>query len=332
MVRTKETGHAEVTVMRRPLSLLAASTLIVACASHAPSVKPALDREDTGLIEFTTPGSLVPGEGGRLVAGPSLVLSGELQTPPGSGPFPGVVLMHGCAGIGAAERDWESVLRAAGYATFVVDSFSRRGLREACVDASALLPTQRIPDAYGAFRILSTHPAIAARRIALMGFSHGGIVTTLSSTTWAYDMFAASGQPSFRAFIAFYPYCNWTFPEMEHLSVALRIHAGALDDWTPSRPCEHLVAALRAAGYDAGITVYPGARHSFDLAGPPLRVLPYVANGAACTPRLSSILGPLENTEQLASCLHKGASIGWNPEATARARMLVVEQLKDLLE
>jgi hypothetical protein len=126
-------------------------------------------------------------------------------------------------------------------------------------------------------------------------------VTTLSATTWAYDPFVASGQPSFRALIAFYPYCNWTFPEMEHLSAPLRIHAGALDDWTPSKPCEHMVAALHAAGYDARITVYPGAQHSFDEVGQPHRVLPGVVNGVACIPRLTTIWGRLRMSSRSAA-------------------------------
>lgn len=311
--------------------LLAACAIITACASQARPIKPALDRADSGLVEFVTAGSLARGEGGRLVAGPPLPISGDLEIPPGSGPFPAVVLMHGCAGVGAAERGWETALRAAGYATFVVDSFGGRGLREACVDAGALLPMQRIPDAYGALRILSTHPAIDARRIALMGFSHGGIVTTLSATAWAHDTFVASGQPGFRAFVALYPYCNWTMPEMAHLSAPLRIHTGALDDWTPAKACEDMVAGLRAAGYDARITVYPGARHSFDEVGQPVTALPHVANGAACTPRLASILGPPENAEQFADCLRLGATIGWDPEATRQARAAVLTELEKLV-
>ncbi len=311
--------------------LLAACAVSAACASQARPIKPVLDREDTGLVEFATAGSLTRGEGGRLVAGPPLTISGELEIPRGSGPFPGVVLMHGCAGVGAAERGWEPALRAAGYATFVVDSFGGRGLREACVDAGALLPMQRIPDAYGALRILSTHPAIDAQRIALMGFSHGGIVTTLSATAWAHDTFVVPGQPGFRAFIAFYPYCNWTMPEMAHLSAPLRIHTGGLDDWTPAQACEDMVAGLRAAGYDAMITVYPGARHSFDEVGQPVTVLPHVANGAECTPHLASILGPLENAEQFAGCVRVGATIGWDPGATAQARAAVLAELEVLV-
>jgi dienelactone hydrolase len=317
--------------MRRLALVLVASAVLAACAPQARVTKPALDREDTGRVEFATAGSLTLVEGGRLTAGPPLMISGELDAPPGPGPFPSVVLMHGCAGVGPAERGWETVLRAAGYATFVVDSFGGRGLQEACVDAGALLPMQRIPDAYGALRILSTHPAIDARRIALMGFSHGGIVTTLSATAWARDTFVAPGQPAFRAFIALYPYCNWTMPEMAHLSAPLRIHTGALDDWTPAKPCEDMVTALRAAGYDAGITVYPGARHSFDEVGQPAMVLPRVANGAACTPRLASILGPPENAEEFAGCVRHGATIGWHREATTRARAAVLGELARLL-
>lgn len=317
--------------MRRVVLVLAVCAVIAACAPQARAIKPALDREDTGLVEFATVGSLPRGGGSRLVAGPPLAISGELELPEGSGPFPSVVLMHGCAGVGAAERGWETALRAAGYATFVVDSFGGRGLREVCVDAGALLPMQRIPDAYGALRILSTHPAIDARRIALMGFSNGGSVTTLSATAWAHETFVPAGQPGFRAFVAFYPYCNWTMPEMAHLSAPLRIHTGALDDWTPAKPCADMVAGLRSAGYDAMITVYPGARHSFDETGLPVTVLPHAANGAACTPHLASILGPPENAEQFAGCVRQGATIGWDREATAQARAAVLEELKTLL-
>lgn len=309
--------------------LLAILALLTGCAPR--TAKLTLDRDDTGLVEFTTAGSLVATDDGRLTAGPPLTLSGDLEIPPGPGPFPAVVLMHGCAGIGSADREWVSVLRTAGYATFVLDSFTGRGLSDVCVDAGALYPSQRMPDAYGALRILSTHPAIDPSRIALMGFSHGGIATVLSSTQWAHDRFVEPGRPGFRAFIAFYPYCNWSFPEMERISAPLRIYSGSLDDWTPAQPCELLVERLRVTGYDAAITVYAGARHSFDRAGPPIRPLPRVLNAAACAPRLTSILGPMENGDQLASCLHEGATVGSNPQAAAEARRAVLREFGALL-
>jgi dienelactone hydrolase len=116
------------------------------------------------------------------------------------------------------------VLRDWGYATFALDSFTGRKLREVCSDATVLSGIQRIPDAYGALRLLATHPRIDARRAALMGFSHGGILTLNAATLWAKETYVPAGQPAFRAFLPFYPYCNTVYPERDHVSAPLRIH------------------------------------------------------------------------------------------------------------
>ncbi|HUG36411.1 MAG TPA: dienelactone hydrolase family protein, partial [Candidatus Limnocylindrales bacterium] len=238
---------------------------------------------------------------------------------------------HGCAGPGNVERGWAATLGAAGYATLVLDSFGGRGLTEVCSSAWSLTAFQRLPDAYGALRVLSTHPGIDARRIALMGFSHGGGLTLGAATVWARERYASGGRARFRAFLPFYPSCNGTAPELDAISAPLRIHIGELDDWSPSVPCRERVAALRTRGYDADVTVYPGAHHAFDDVGRPVTRLARVDNGAACRPRARSILGPLERPEELVGCLKKGATIGWSREATDQARDNVRRQLADLL-
>ena len=58
-------------------------------------------------------------------------LSGELLFPEGAGPFPAVVLAHGCAGNRFVEPVWGPFLRSAGYATFNIDSLGGRSLSEA---------------------------------------------------------------------------------------------------------------------------------------------------------------------------------------------------------
>jgi dienelactone hydrolase len=265
------------------------------------------------------------------------VISGNLLFPSGTGPFPAVILAHGCGGIAGAATGWAPVLREWGYATFVVDSFLERNLTEVCTSAGTLIPVERIPDAYGALRILATHPKIDGRRVGLMGFSHGGSLTMGASTTWAKETFAPSGQPAFRAFLPFYPYCNPVYPEREHISAPVRIHSGELDDWTPAAPCVRLVETLKASGQDATITVYPGAHHSFDnnsfvnIAGP-FRRLPDVDNGADCFLQAASILGPVLAESETAGCVRKGATIAWNPEATEQARRNVRAQLAELLK
>jgi len=119
------------------------------------------------------------------VFGDPVVISGDLRFPSGTGPFPAVILAHGCGGIQNAETGWASVLREWGYATFVIDSFRGRNLTEVCTSAGTLTAAERIPDAYGALRILATYPKIDGRRVGLMGFSHGGGLTMGASTTWA---------------------------------------------------------------------------------------------------------------------------------------------------
>jgi dienelactone hydrolase len=162
-----------------------------------------------------------------------------------------------------------------------------------------------------------------------MGFSHGGIVTMLASTTWAKENFAPAGQPSFRAFFPFYPYCNTIFPERDRVSAPVRIHTGAADDWTPAKPCADLAGSLKAAGQDVSISVYPDAHHKFDQARDTV-FLPNVVNLADCYVKMPSILGPLA-PESIANCVKKGATEGNSPSATEQARKNLRAQMEELL-
>ena len=47
---------------------------------------------------------------------------------PGTDRLPVVVLLHGSGGIGGSITDWEQYFNAMGVATFVVDSFTARGI------------------------------------------------------------------------------------------------------------------------------------------------------------------------------------------------------------
>jgi dienelactone hydrolase len=305
-----------------------------ACAPAAKDLKPSLEATDSGKIWFASAGTLPPSpDGSRFVPGDPVVLSGELGFPAGNGPFPAMVIAHGCGGNGAVDAAWARTLQEWGYATFVLDSFSGRGLVEVCTNARLLMGTQRIPDAYGALRALATHPRIDARRVALMGFSHGGILTLGAATTWARETFASEGRPAFRAFFPFYPYCNTIYPERERISAPLRIHIGEIDDWTPASSCIRLVEMLKASGQDAVITVYPGAHHGFPAEGLGFVRMRNVDNGAACNARLATILGPIVSpASELEGCLQKGATIAGNAEAAALSRQNVRAQLTELMK
>lgn len=321
----------------RTILRLLACVAVGGCAADAivtaPAPGPAPAAEAAGILRIPSAGSVQRGANGRFfLSDEPVVLSGELRFPDGKGPFPAVILAHGCNGLGngGIERNWGSVLRGWGYATFNVDSFRDRGISEVCTQVGVLTPLQRVPDAYGALRLLAAHPRIDPARIVLMGFSHGGALTMLASTAWAKEAYAPGGAPSFRAFVPFYPNCNGTFPERMRVAAPVRIHTGAADDWTPAQPCAELAASLKAAGQDVEIHVYPGAHHGFDLA--PARTLhrPNVNNGADCYPRSPSILGPVSRAS-VAGCLKKGATIAGNPSAAGQARENLRVQLGQLM-
>jgi dienelactone hydrolase len=315
--------------MRYAAALLGCA--LAGCAPALKDVKTSLSAADAGTISFATAGSVVRRDANLLGVAPDrIALSGELTFPVGTGPFPAVVLAHGCSGPGYGDAKWAITLRDWGYATFVIDSFAGRGLREVCTNAQTLGGQQRIPDAYGALRFLATHPRIDARRIALMGFSHGGILAVGASTTWARDTFAA-GEAGFRAIFAFYPFCNTDYPERQTIYAPLRIHTGASDDWTPAKPCAELVASLRASGQNAAIDIYPDGHHGFDYPVASAGYRPSVQNYAGCFWKAASILGPYLGVPDR-SCIKRGATVGHHAEAAKLAEANVRAQLLDLLK
>jgi len=298
--------------------------IVLACSSGARA-------GDGETMSFPSAGTIVKGANGRYeVREATVKLSGILRVPDGPGPFPAVVLAHGCSGFGYGDLTWLALLRQWGYATFAVDSFGPRGLPGVC-STGAIIPLESVPDVYGALRHLATHPRIDPGRLALMGFSHEGIVTSNAATDWATRLHARAGQPRFRAFVAFYPYYNNRYPERDTITAPLRIHAGALDDWTPAQPCVDWVDELKSKGQDAAITVYPGARHSFDRPTGDVELLAQAANFALCSPVVPHIAGPYPFKKLFAKCLKLGAHAGRDGEATALAIPVVQRELAELL-
>jgi hypothetical protein len=80
----------------------------------------------------------------------SLVLKGNLFRPEGNGPFPAVVVLHGCAGIDDHFRAWAEQLVEYGYVALIVDSFGPRGINRVCGKSYRVPDLERAADAYGA--------------------------------------------------------------------------------------------------------------------------------------------------------------------------------------
>ena len=205
-----------------------------------------------------------------------------LLKPDGPGPFPAVVIMHDCSGLGprssGAPARWAKELVGWGYVVVIPDSFTTRGhAGGVCTDPSPsrveVSPLRRVRDAYAALAYVRTLSYVDGSRVGLMGGSHGGTTTLASMVVpeGAKEQLARERRGGFAAAVALYPGCatplgRWRadLSGVYEPVAPLLILIGENDDWTPAEPCRKLIEAAQKVGYPVTIKVYPGAHHSFD--------------------------------------------------------------------
>jgi dienelactone hydrolase len=199
----------------------------------------------------------------RLFSGiPGEVIQGYLAKPDGAGPFPAVIVLHGCAGMHEATRQklvYELV--AWGYVILLVDSYATRGIEHACTSAAFATFVKRRADAYGALDFLARQTFVDRQRVAAVGFSAGAWVALSVAEPHSFDQFVPPESNSrFRAAAAFNPPCRQAVsrPGMPTL-----IFIGDLDDWTPAADCTNKIAGWGDDGPPVDLVVYPGAYHGF---------------------------------------------------------------------
>lgn len=201
-----------------------------------------------------------------------ITLSAALLRPDGDGPFPAVLLLHGCGGLytakgrmGSRERGWMETLRDDGYAVLAVDSFNPRGFRTICASDQRSITAEddRPFDAYAALRWLRGQPYVARDRIAVMGWSHGG-TTTLSTVSEATARRVGWREAGFAAAVAMYPGCLKLSRTDYATKTPILMELGLKDDWTPAKYCQRLVDRLRDRNGVIAVDGYAEAYHGFD--------------------------------------------------------------------
>lgn len=197
--------------------------------------------------------------------GERVTVAGELRIPGrGKAKLPAVVLMHPSSGINPVVERWVQELNGMGVATFAIDSASGRGMSRFSTDPAQLSYLQLTADAFRALAMLAEHPRIDAERVAIMGFSMGGLPARITSI----ERFRRAYGPDnlrFAGHISFYGACNTAFRDEDKVTGRpIRMFLGTNDDFAPVAPCRDLVARLKGAGADVTLTEFDGARHYFD--------------------------------------------------------------------
>ncbi len=261
------------------------------------------------------------------------VIGGELRIPrPGKDRLPAVVLVHGSGGIGANVDSWSQELNRLGMATFILDGFTGRGIVDVATDQRQMGLLTMIGDSYRTLELLAKHPRIDSSRIAIMGFSRGGMVALYASLN-RFKRMHAPGDTKFAAYLAFYTPCHTTFIEDGDVGdEPIRLFHGSADDFVPVGPCQEYVKRLQKAGKDVRLIQYPEAYHMFDSPAfkAPIR-MPEVQTIRNCRMEENPI-GHIINsrTKQPLSkdpCTERGATLAYNAQAHSESLKAVKEFL-----
>lgn len=204
------------------------------------------------------------------------VLHAQLFKPEGAGPFPTVIALHGCGGLGGRSdpvlpryRDWAERLLRAGNAVLLPDSYGSRELGPQCrvKEMRVKARRERVTDIAASRAWLMKQNWVARNRVSLIGWANGA-----SALLWAVrpQSTARDAGPDFRAAIAFYPDCRISAGLGWSTRVPTLVLIGANDDVSSPPACRQMVDGAHGRSALARIVVYPGAYHDFDRANMPL--------------------------------------------------------------
>ena len=211
-------------------------------------------------------------------------ITGYLSKPEGDGPFPAVILLHGCAGLGfdrggsdfRSLRRYQDALREAGFVSLIIDSWGSRGrssaelYRESCpgINMNSKYGI-RTGDLSGGIRYLKTLSFVGPR-IGALGQSQGA-ETLIYAVEWRKSDVREN---LLDAAIALYPPCIY---RPKDVRIPLLVIMGDADNITPVERCENWLEMYKDevgkrtdnGGNPVGIlpelVTYSGVYHSFDL-------------------------------------------------------------------
>ena len=236
---------------------IAGRRLLCGVAAQAPL------RADSIAVEFEPVSITMSGvEAGARV-------SGDLKLPRGATtPMAAVLILHSSPGFDGRGAFYAEALHRAGIATLEIDYLRGKGI--------PATPRDNLPHVFQTLRHLAAHPRIDPARIGVLGFSWGGMLAVLASSS---ELSRRHGEGvAFAAHVGLYPICwrhqaiatgnsGW-FGREVYAGLSgrpVRIFAAGRDAFDDPDSCEQFVAALPLdARAKVTITRYPGATFGWD--------------------------------------------------------------------
>lgn len=189
-----------------------------------------------------------------------IALRGELALPGGSGPSPGVLVLHGGLGLADDVREHTRKLAADGFAAMAADMYGSRGDRLEPDEAGRRMlalqadPARLRARAAAGLQALGGHAAVDGARLAAIGFCFGG--------QCALEL-ARSGA-ELKAAVSFHGVLQTELPaEPGAIRGEIAIFTGARDPLAPPDHVDDIRQELSRAGASWQITVYGSGWHGF---------------------------------------------------------------------
>ena len=206
----------------------------------------------------------IPWRAGRVQQFSDEAENGELTAKlfkPATTPAPFILFMHGCGGLNLdGVGHWAEFFTKRGVGVLMVDSLTPRNRQDACADTTPQWVRRRADDAGSALAWLRASGLARQDRIALMGQSQGATAVMLATQKQVASSREIVGT------VAMYPACSWGVSGKLQFEKPFLVFVGDEDTWAPAAACEQL-KALQGNPTAMELTVYPGARHSFDNPG-----------------------------------------------------------------
>jgi dienelactone hydrolase len=227
-----------------------------------------------------------PEEKGKVQDAGQLI--GDIRLPKGQGPFPFVVLLHGCTGLAPVmswANDTAKFFNDRGIGILLLDSFRPRNVARSCGEGDYRWAVRRAEDAFSALDYLLERKVAIPEKIYVMGRSNGGRATLL-----AMDARMERHPHRFAAGIAMVPNCS--FHEKGQYYAPLIVFAAEHDDANPAKNCVEMAQQQRKVLVRT--IVFKNSFHGYMDKG-----RPYVFNGWRMAPNPNANASTLDDVVAL---------------------------------
>jgi carboxymethylenebutenolidase len=184
-------------------------------------------------------------------------VKGILYTPAGSGPFPGIVVIHEWWGLNDWVKEQASKLADQGYAALAVDLY-RGKVADNPNTAHELMrgvPEDRAArDLHAAVEFLKSQANVRKDRIGSIGWCMGG----------GYSLNVALAEPTLTAAVINYGHLATDPAALHKINAAILGSFGGQDQGIPPDDVKKFEEALKKDGKSADIKIYPNAGHAFE--------------------------------------------------------------------